>query len=384
MMKKILMIATVPSMIGQFNMGNIDLLIKLGCQVEVACNLKDSTVWGSAEREKFYDELKKRNVRYHHIDFPRNPLSIHKVVGAYIQLQNLVKINNYNIIHCHTPVAGVLGRVMGYQKDISVIYTAHGFHFYKGAPIANWLIYYPIEWICSWMTDVLITINNEDYIFAKKYMHAKTVKYIPGVGINVKKFEECIDRKIRNAKRRELGIKDEEKVVLSVGELNRNKNHEVVIKALAKIDNINWGYYICGRGELQQYLEEMIRKMDLTGRVHFLGYRIDMREIYQAADLFVFPSYREGLSVALMEAMANALPIVASNIRGNNDLINDGENGYLVNNQEVKQYAEKISKLLSDDEFRKSKGLVSKDRIKDFDISIIENQMLKIYASRLK
>ena len=148
-------------------------------------------------------------------------------------------------MHCHSPIGSVVARLAAsqFRKDgLKVIYTAHGFHFYKGAPRINWMIFYPIEYVCSFITDVLITINKEDYNFAIKHMHSNQVKYIPGVGINVEKFSEEVSN--REEKRRELGISKNDIVLFSVGELNDNKNHKIVIEALANIKEKNIKYLI--------------------------------------------------------------------------------------------------------------------------------------------
>lgn len=187
-------------------------------------------------------------------------------------------------------------------------------------------MYYPVEKICSRYTDVLITINKEDYEFAKKHMDAGQVKYIPGVGVDTKRFKlEVFDRSV---KRGELGISDEDFMVLSVGELNENKNHEVIIRAISKLNNSNIHYFIAGNGDKDSYLIDLARELNVN--LHLLGYRTDIVELLNTADIYAFPSFREGLSVALMEAMSAGLPCAASRIRGNVDLINS-DGGCLCN-----------------------------------------------------
>lgn len=259
--------------------------------------------------------------KYYDINFARFPFSKANI-NAYKQLKKLIQENNYEIIHCHTPVAGVLTRLAARKsKNTTVIYTAHGFHFFKGAPLLNWLIYYSVERFCARYTDKLITINKEDYERAKRFKLRKNGKvyYVPGVGINLEKIENLkVDIK---QKKKELVIPEDIPVLLSVGELIKRKNYKTVLKALSQIKDKNFIYLICGRGVLMEYLHNLTKQLGLESKVKFLGFRKDIAEICKTADLFIFPSYQEGLPVALMEAMACELPVIASNVRGNRDLI---------------------------------------------------------------
>ncbi|PWM79863.1 MAG: glycosyltransferase family 1 protein [Phascolarctobacterium sp.] len=259
--------------------------------------------------------------KYYDINFARSPFSKANI-NAYKKLKEIVTFNNYDIIHCHTPVASVLTRLAAKNsKHTTVIYTAHGFHFFKGAPLINWLIYYSVERFCARYTDKLITINKEDYERAKQFKLRNNGKvyYVPGVGIDLNKIQNLkVD--VRE-KKKELGIPQNIPVILSVGELNKNKNHEIVLNALSQLKDKKFIYLICGRGILKEYLETKIKNFNLENKVKLLGYRKDVGEILKTADLFIFPSRREGLPVSLMEAMAAGLPVIASNVRGNRDLI---------------------------------------------------------------
>ena len=239
-------------------------------------------------------------------------------------MKKLCSKNNYDIVHCHSPIGGMIARFAcrrARKKRTRVIYTAHGFHFYKGAPLRNWLIYYTAEKIAANFTDTLITINKEDYNRAKKKFRVNKVEYVPGVGLDLNKFKKTIfDKKL---KLQELNIPQNSFVIMSVGELNKNKNHEVVIRAISEIANPNIHYIICGEGNLEKHLRDLSKLLGIEKQVHLLGFRKDIHVIHKVSDLFVFPSLREGLSVALMEAMGSGLPIVCSEIRGNIDLVQE-------------------------------------------------------------
>lgn len=308
---------------------------------------------------------------FYNIPFERNPFKSGNL-KAYRELKRLINDGQFDIIHCHTPVGAALTRIAAgksRRKGTKVFYTAHGFHFCKGAPLKNWLLFYPVERLLAHRTDVLLTINKEDYSRARKFKAGK-IAYVPGVGLDVDKFANLtIDR---SAKRKELGLSDDDYIILSVGELTRNKNHEVVIKALAELKNggnlDNIHYVVCGSGGLAGELKQLVNELGLSGNVHFLGYRQDVDEIYAVADLFVFMSYREGLPVALMEAMASALPVICSGIRGNIDLIKSGFNGEIVDNNPV-AVSNAVLMLKRDevkcDEYAKN----AQETVRSFDVS---------------
>lgn len=260
-----------------------------------------------------------------HIDFDRNPLGKSNLL-ARKQLLELMEKEKYDIVHCNTPSGGMVGRIAAAQMKIpKVIYMAHGFHFWKGAPLKNWLLYYPVERVLARLTDRLITINHEDYARAQRFHYKKggRAEYVPGVGIVTKRFER--DENARWEIRSALGIKENETLLLSVGEINTNKNHKIVIEALAKLGRKDIRYVACGIGDLIEENQQLAKVLGIDDHVMFVGYRTDIDKFYQAADIFVVSSFREGLPVAPMEAMSAGLPCVASRIRGNVDLFDGGQ-----------------------------------------------------------
>lgn len=317
--------------------------------------------------------------KYYDIKFSRFPFSKTNI-KAYKQLEKLIQENNYEIIHCHTPVAGVLTRLAARKnKNTTVIYTVHGFHFFKGAPLINWLIYYPVERFCARFTDKLITINKEDYERAKRFSLRKNGKvyYVPGVGINLEKIQNLkVDIK---QKKTEFGILEDIPVLLSVGELIKRKNHETVLKALNQIKDKNFIYLICGRGVLMEYLKNLTKQLGLESKVKFLGFRKDIAEICKTADLFIFPSYQEGLPVALMEAMAAGLTVIASNVRGNRDLI---DNKNLFEPDNINEITSLIEKRL-DDMKKNGFGKVAYTNLEQYSLTNVLKQMTEIYSEKI-
>lgn len=318
---------------------------------------------------------------YYELPFERFPFHFNNII-AYRKLKKIIDTEEFDIVHCHTPVGAMIGRlacIRARKKGTKVIYTAHGFHFFKGASLTNWLFFYPIERLAARFTDLLITINQEDYNRAKKFK-AKEIVYVPGVGIDLQKFSA--DKKERKTKRQELGIRDDDIVFLSVGELIPRKNHEIVLRAIAELkDNVNYKhihYVICGSGILYDQLVKLTCELGIKEKVSFLGYRNDIAEICNVSDVFVFMSKQEGLPVALMEAMACGLPVVCSNVRGNTDLVKNGVNGYVVDIN-LNDLVQCLSTICSNDNGLPTLAINALQSIKKYDILEVKEEMRIIY-----
>ena len=322
------------------------------------------TVDAACSRTGFYFEelANKYHLHMYEIPFTRQPFTLVNL-QAWRQLEKLVSSGHYDVVVSQEPVGGVLGRLAGHRSGAKNIYTAHGFHFYKGAPRKNWLLYYPIERAMSRITDVLVTINEEDYLAAKKFKSKKAVK-INGIGVDLNRFSHV--ETDAESKKKELKIPPEKKVILTVAEMIPRKNYETALKAIARLKKEPLVYLICGDGELQGRLSALSEELGIRDKIIFLGFRKDVNEIYHCADLFFFPSFQEGLSIALIEAMTAGLPVVCSRIRGNTDLIVDGKGGYLCEPTDDKAFATCIKKVLEDD--HQCFGSYNAEHVKEFDI----------------
>ena len=360
--KRILIVCTTDSMIWNFLVPHIEEFIKEGYSVECACS----------ETGPFFDNLKREyGIVLHRIDFKRSPYSF-KNIKAYHQLKKLVIDRNINIVFCHEPVGGAMGRLVGHKMNCKVIYMAHGFHFYKGAPKFS-TVYYWVEKYLSKYTDALITINQEDYKAAQNFYAAERY-LLPGIGVDISKF---VSRPDPAYLRKELGIASNETILLSVGELIPRKNHSTVIDAIAKLEEPKIHYVIAGEGELEQALVQKVSSLNLKN-IHFLGYRTDINMLCNSADIFIMPSLQEGLSVALMEAMSCGLPVIASKIRGNTDLIDEGKGGILVDAKDSSMYMKAIGLLIHDPEKRKQMGSFNKIKVKKYSIENVKRQLMPI------
>lgn len=367
-MKKVLIVATVQSHVAQFHNATIGLLKEKGYIVHVAAknNLREKETLKLAEVGKVFD-----------VPFARFPLALANI-KAYKQLKLILKQESYDIIYCHTPVGGVLSRLAGKKyrkKGLKIIYMSHGFHFYKGAPKKNWLIYYTIEKFMARHTDVLVTINKEDYALAKQKLKIPNIYHIDGVGVDFSRLQSEIDkRKLRE----QLGFTDDDFVLLSVGELNRNKNNIAVLQALNVLKNKNIKYLIAGNGPLAVELKSKVVEFELTDQVKFIGYTRDLAKYFYSANVFCFMSYREGLGLAAIEAMHCGLPILTSNKHGINDYSIDGETGYKCEPSDYLALSEAINRLYKNPKQCKMMGENNVAKADKYDVKIISHQIVEM------
>ena len=361
--KKVLVVTTTDNMIWQFLLPHIKYLEDCGNTVECACN--ETGFW--------FKEMENNGIKLHKVEFPRNPLST-KLLKSRKQLFNLVKENKYDLIICHQPVGGVMGRMAGHKFNIPVIYVAHGFHFYKGCPKKN-LLYKCIEKHYSKYTDALVTMNEEDYQSALKFK-AKKVYKINGIGVDLEKYKRV---PVSNDLSKELGVTQDNFVVLSVGELNENKNHEVVIRAIAKLNDSGIKYLICGQGNRMEEYLKLVKELGIENQVSLLGFRKDIPEIMSLSNLYIMPSFREGLPKSMMEAMCAGLPVVASNIRGCKDLIDVQQGGILCQPSNIDEFANAIKQIKENKTKQETMAEYNLQKVKQFSITSVLEQMKRIY-----
>lgn len=370
MKKKVLFCATVDYHFKAFHLPYLKWFKEQGWEVHVAAS-------GNLELP-FVD-------RKYNIPISRSPVS-KKNLKAYKELKSIIDENQYKIIHSHTPVGGVLARLAARNARMygtKVIYTAHGFHFCKGAPIQNWLIYYPVEKWLARFTDCLITINEEDYQRAVKHnFKAKRIEHVHGVGVDVNRFkpaEKAYNKELRIA----YGYNVGDFLLFYAAEFNKNKNQQMLIRSLALIkDEIpNAKLLLAGEGAMLEECRKLADKLELKEHVHFLGFRKDIKELLHISDVAVASSYREGLPVNLLEAMANGLPIIASSNRGHNELVIHNDNGYIVSPEKSVEFSKKIQALFSSDSLRVKMGNSSLKRVMQFSVDCVEKELSSLYAT---
>ncbi|WP_194191064.1 glycosyltransferase family 4 protein [Clostridium chrysemydis] len=359
-MKKILYVTTISNTINAFLVPHIEHLIKLGYTVHIGCNILN----------EIDSRLIELGIKVHNIEFSRNPININNL-RCIKKIRDIQEKEKYDVVHVHTPNASFLTRFALRKEKIKMIYTSHGFHFYKGAPIINWLLYYPLECIAGRWTDTLITINNEDFEVSKnlKLRAAGNRFLMNGVGIDEEKYEsKSFDRDLFREK---IGVKKNQFMILILAELNKNKNHKQIISTLKYMKNIENIKVICaGDGSLKEDLLKKIKILGLSENIKLIGFREDIKELLSAADCVALFSKREGLGKCLLEGIINNKILLATDTRGPRTLIKDGKNGVLVKVNDIKGTANAICKILEGFEIKSydySKYLLS-NVLKDLEI----------------
>lgn len=325
------------------------------------------------------------NVEFYDQHSYRNIFAIKDNWVAFRNLRKLLKEHqDIKVIHCNTPIGGVLGRVCGKLHKIpTVIYTAHGFHFFKGAPLFNRTILKWMEVLMARWSDVILTMNQEDYEAALKMKLKKggKVYYIPGVGVETHKFN-AVNVDILE-KKQSLGLPEDAVVGIAMGDMIPRKNYKTTIKAISKVSNSKVHYIICGRGSQIEELKEYAKSLGVAKQIHFLGFRTDIIELSLMSDFFMFASSQEGLPRSTMEAMCAGKPCIVSNVRGHVDLIDDGKGGFLVPPLDADGFAKAITRLIENPQLREEMGNYNREKVKSFDIEIVKARVLEIFKETL-
>lgn len=371
-MKKVLFTATVDSHILQFHLPFLKLFKENKYEVHVATN---------GTEEIPYCDVK------HVVSFERSPFKINNL-KAIKQLRNIIEKEKFDIIHTHTPMGSVVTRIAGKNArkkfHTRVIYTAHGFHFFKGAPLINWCLFYPVEKYLAKYTDTLILINQEDFDRAKRKFSKRChdIEYVPGVGIDESKFDFEMTEKEKEELRKSIGLKKDDFVLTCIARLDSNKNQVFLINVMKKlIDKYpNIHLLLVGPDEINGLYYELAR--DITSNVHFLGYRKDIPKLLKITDVSVSSSYREGLPVNILEAMASGVPIIATDARGVRDLVRKGINGFLVDKDNILEFENSIIKLYTSGTLRVKISSKNLSEIKKYFLKNILQIMDKVYKNK--
>lgn len=374
-MKKILLVATVQSHICQFHKPLVKMLHEYGCEVHVAArnNLAEKNGLQLDFVEKVFD-----------IPFERSPFN-KRNLAAYKQLKAIIEGGNYDVVHTNTPVGGIVGRLAARKarkKGCRVFYTAHGFHFFKGGPKKNWLVYYPIEKFMCRFTDELITITEEDYDLAKREFSV-SASHIHGIGASSEKYSVPTEAEVTML-RQELGIAPNRKVVICTGELNANKNQITAIRAMKKVaDQMPEALLLlAGNGATHGELQAAIEELALRDHAVLLGYHTDLERYVKASDLVLSCSKREGMPLNIIEGMLCGRPAVASVNRGHRELIREGQNGYLLASTDADGFALRIIQLLKDDSLRRSMGKWGTGFVQAYTDCSVQKELEEIYRKR--
>ena len=372
---KVLLTATVQSHICQFHKPLVEVLHKHGCEVHVAAknNLAEKNGLALNFVEKVYD-----------VPFARSPISLDNL-KAYLQLKKIIEKEQYDVIHCNTPMGGIVTRLAAKKSrklGTKVYYTAHGFHFYKGAPKKNWIVFYPIEKLFSRITDKIITITAEDYRLAQQKFHCH-IERIHGVGVDEKRYFP-VNEDEKQELRTRMGFDKEQKLILCTGELLLNKNQTMAIKMMKNVikQYPTSQLLLAGNGPQKEQLEQVVTEYGLNKCVQFLGYVTNLQEYQHIVDIAVSCSKREGLPLNIVEAMLSGTPVVATMNRGHRELIKDGENGCLVPIDDSANMSECICRLFSSDkEYVRIRDNAEKSA-KNYGFVNVKKELEKLYFSK--
>lgn len=370
-MKKVLFTATVDSHIRQFHLPYLKWFKEHGYEVHVATN---------GNEEIPFCDVK------HKISFERSPIKINNLKAIH-NLKKIIEREKFDIIHCHTPMGSVVTRLAAINARkkyrTKVIYTAHGFHFFKGAPLINWIIYYPVEKVCARWTDCLITITDEDYKFAQKHLKALNVEHVKGVGMDAERLRKELTQEEKDKFRKKTGIKKEDIVFSYIAELNANKNQILLIKIIQELkkEQPNIKLLLIGNGKLKKQYQQYIKDEKLGNEVQLLGRRRDINQLLSITDIYLASSKREGLPINVMEAMYKGLPIIATDNRGHRELIKNGVNGYICEKTDIQTFKKNIEKIWKDN--KKINEIKEKNNIliKQYELKEVKRKMEEIYKS---
>ncbi len=375
--KKVLIVTALAGFLRRFLEHDVKILQEMGFEVHCAANRVQPL---AGDIDAYMEQI---GVVFHQVDFSSTNPICKDNLKAYFELKQLKKEYHFELVHCHTPIAGAIGRLVFFTERTSgtkIIYTTHGFYFHSRSSKKQWFIYHTIEDIMSYLTDMIITINYEDFGNAQK-MHCKNVRHINGVGVDTNKFINCPTNR---EYRKKIGIEEDTLMILAIGELSRRKNHQIIIKALGQLKNKDVVFVICGNAMNGEATTDELKQLAKRNNVRLLllGLRSDIPQICKCADIGAMPSLREGLGLSGIEMLASGLPLVASSSHGIKDYVEDGKNGFLADPYSADEFAEAIQKL-SDKAVRTNMKEKCIESSRKFDISISFEQMEKIYRQLL-
>ncbi|NVY96088.1 glycosyltransferase [Lactobacillus sp. DCY120] len=382
-MVKALLVSAAANMIWQFNTRNIEILLKKGVEISVATNFDEPGTITPREVTKMKQWLEDHHVAYFQVDFKRGLGSPRTNWRVIQQLRQIIRQEKIDFVHSQSPIGGVLARIAAWREHVRNLYMVHGFHFFTGAPKKYWLVFYPLEYLLSYLTDILVVINDEDEARAHK-LHQHHLIRVHGVGIDLQgalAVPEKVKQQRRQELRQELKLTEADFMLLNIGELSVRKNQRVIIQALAQIQNPHLQLFLAGIGPKEAELTALAEKLGIASQVHFLGYRNDLQNLHYAADLNVFPSHQEGLALGGLESVADGLYLLGSDIRGIRDYISNDQIGQTFAPNDVAQLVKLLQTLIPQ---RRRVPLEALQDLAPYDQKAVDHQMAQTYQLMLE
>jgi len=357
MSPKALFVTTVPITLEAFLVPFAEHFRAQGWDVDALAN-------GASQNPHIADAFDAR----HDVAWSRNPLDPRNLLGTSAEVRRIVAEGGYDIVHVHTPIAAFVTRwafrrLKGAAKPV-VIYTAHGFHFYRGQRRVPHALFRTMERIAARWTDYLVTINREDFVAARRFrgIPAERVRHIPGIGVDVMRFGEgAVTPTEVDSVRRDLDVAPDAFMLTMIAELAPVKRHAHLLDALSRTRDLRTVLVLVGDGILEPELREEVRKLGLADRVRFAGYRRDIPAVLAASNALVLVSEREGLPRSVLEAMAAGRPVIGTATRGITDAV-DADSGWIVDKCDTTELAATIDYAASHPEEVAGRGRAARLR----------------------
>ena len=358
MSRKLLITASTYSHIVHFHLPYIQKFHELGWEVHVACGGEETEI-------PFADRVVSLS-----LEKSFTSLSNFK---ACAQLHSLMSENEYSLVIAHTALASFFTRLAEvgkpHPKTVNVV---HGYLFDDRTPKLKAAVLKAAELLVAPQTDLVLTMNAYDTGWAKTHRTGKTVRSIPGMGVD--------ERKLVPTKNYDFGFAEDDFVLVYAAEFSERKSQATLIRMMAQLPE-RVKLLLPGEGALLESCKRLAGELDVSERVIFPGQVKDMCSVLMQADASVTSSRSEGLPFNVMEAMLMGLPVIASRVKGHVDLVEDGVTGYLCEYGDETAFAEAVGKLVDDTRLAKQMGARGKDKAQAYTLSAVFQQVMDQYLS---
>ncbi|RUT03103.1 glycosyl transferase family 1 [Dulcicalothrix desertica PCC 7102] len=374
-MTKLLMVTTVPITLNGFLLPFARYFRNQGWQVD-AMSLQTSAMSECVENfDNVWD-----------VDFSRNPLDPQNLIVAPRQIQQVLEKQEYDIVHVHTAVAAFVTRLafsrLKKQPKPKLIYTVHGFHFFRGNKFTKNAIFLTFEKIAAPWTDYMVVINGEDEEAAKRHrlISPERLYYMPGIGVDLNYYNpDQVSQADIQAVRKEIGLESEDVMILASAEFNPGKRHRDMLRAFAKLGRPNVHLAFAGTGPLFEEMQGLAADLGIKKQVHFLGHRRDMPTLMRASIATLMASEREGLPRSVMESLCLETPVIGADTRGIRDLLADGC-GLIVPVGDIEGFAAAMTWVVNNPEAARQTAKRGKERMNNYDVRHIIKLHENLYA----
>ncbi len=381
-MKRILVLSDTASLQDLNNRSNLNLLLEMNCEIHVGCNFTHGNTTSSERVDAFANELRDADITCLQLSFQKLKNHFANQKNVEKELDRIFRAFEYDLVHCLTLSSLWCAGPIAKKYHIPVMCTSYGLPVYEGVSLITRLKLAPKMKKASKYAEVFVCCNYEDYSFAKSNFKSKHVFRIPGIGLDPYRFRAPTVS--RHRMRDFMEIPQNAVTLITVGALTKQKNHAVILKALARLRMLEIHYVICGGGDNADYLYKLTQNLNLNDRVHFTKHRDDIVNMLHACDIFCLPSKAEGIGIAALEAMEAGLPLITSNVQGLKDIMEDGVTGFSFRPDDVTGFVAGIEALTEDKKLREQMGQHNRSAAEVFYRENTEYIMRQIYEVQLE